>query len=139
MRYVPEVVASFPAYDIIKPRVCSLTNLPVFSAGDVVGLKKPRFYKMFTFGSVASFAIERNSCPIESYADAVERGHKTHWLNANCVSITAEPRAKETYYEINYGDEILFEGIVFRVEKDWNDNLKLVKVTTKREILDGAH
>ena len=141
-RYIPEIVDSYPAYDIIKPRKCTLTNLPVFKDNDVVGLKKESrlnsfYYSMFTFGSVVSYAIENNSDPIESYNDAIDRGHDLHWLNSNCVSITSNDEAKETYYEININDEILFEGIVFRVEKDWNNNLKLVKVTTKRELLDN--
>jgi len=140
-RYIPEIVDSYPAYDIIKPRKCTLTNLPVFKYNDVVGLKKESrlysFSSMFTFGSVVSYAIKNNSDPIESYNDAIDRGHDLHWLNSNCVSITSNDEAKETYYEININDEILFEGIVFRVEKDWNNNLKLVKVTTKRELLDN--
>jgi hypothetical protein len=135
MRYVPEVVASFPAYDVIKPRICTLTDLPVFKDGDVVALEKPRFYRMFTFGSVVSFSINSNDDPIKSYNDAVERGHDLHWLNSNCVSISSNSVAKETYYEIKIDDEILFEGIVFKVAKDWNDNLKLVKVSTKDEVI----
>lgn len=132
MRYVPEVVASYPAYDIIKPRVCQFTNLPVFKSHDVVALKKPRFYKMFTFGSVASFALENGDDPLESYEESKAKGHALYWLNANCVAITAHDEPKETYYEVNYGDEVLFEGKIFTVEKDFNDNLKLVD-TGKRK------
>ncbi len=139
MRNVSKVVASFPAYDIVAPKVCSLTNLPVFKANETVALKGARVYSIFTFGSVASFAMEMNDCPIESYQDAVEKGHKTHWLNANAVTISADRQAKETHYEINVGDEILFEGLVFRVEKDWNNNLKLVKIETKDERMNRAY
>ncbi len=139
MRNVSKVVASFPAYDIVAPKVCSLTNLPVFKADETVALKGPRVYSIFTFGSVASFAMEMNDCPIESYQRALEKGHKTHWLNANAVTLSAGKRDKETHYEINVGDEILFEGFVFRVEKDWNNNLKLVKVETKRERMNRAY
>ena len=139
MKNVSKVVASFPAYDVVTPKVCSLTNLPVFKAGETVALQGTRVYGIFTFGSVASFALEMNDCPIESYQDAVEKGHKTHWLNANAVTISADRQAKETHYEINVGDEILFEGIVFKVEKDWNRNLKLIKVESKKERMEHQY
>lgn len=140
MRYVPEVVASYPAYDLIKPRYCSLTNYPVFKDNDTIAvkLKGKRIESIFTFGSVISYALENNSDPLEAYNDAVERGHKTHWLNANCVTLTAGKREKETHYYLELGDEVLFEGIIFRIEEDWNNNLKLVKVSTKREVMYGS-
>jgi hypothetical protein len=130
-RIIKEVVASFPAYDVIKPRKCSLTGLPVFKDNDVVAVSGSRNYKMLTFGSVISYAIENNDDPIESYNDAVERGHDLHWLNKNCVSITSNNEAKETYLELNIGDEILFQGIVFRIDTYWDKSPKLVKVGTK--------
>lgn len=138
MRYASniKVVASFPAYDVITCPPCSLTNLPVFKAGYRVALKTARAYKIFTFGSVSSFALENNDCPIESYKNAVDKGHKTHWLNANAVTLSANNQEKEIYREINIGDEILFEGIVFSVEKDWNDNLKLVRIESKKERME---
>jgi hypothetical protein len=47
----------------------------VFKDNDVVAVSGSRNYKMLTFGSVISYAIENNDDPIESYNDAVERGH----------------------------------------------------------------
>jgi hypothetical protein len=139
MRYVKEVVKSYPAYDFIKPRRCMFTDYPEFKADDTVAvmLKRGRTESIFTFGSVVSYALESKRDPIADYNDAVERGHKTHWLNANAVTITAGRTEKEEHYYLELGDEILFEGIVFRIEEDWNNNLKLVKVKTKREAMYG--
>jgi hypothetical protein len=133
------VVASYPGYTIVKPRICGLTNLPVFKNDDTVALKRTRSYKIFTFGSVASFALESGDCPFNSYKMAVERGHKLHWLNANAVVISNMKSATPVHYEIKIGDKILFEGVIFMVEKDWNDNLKLVEVGSKQEILDEIY
>jgi len=132
-RYIKEVVASFPAYDVIKPRKCSLTGLPVFKANDVVAVSGSRNYKMYTFGSVVSYAIANNDDPIESYNSSVACGHDLYWLNKNCVSITSNNEAKETYLELNIGDEILFEGIVFRIDANWDKSPKLVPISSKDE------
>ncbi|MDX1532627.1 MAG: hypothetical protein R3230_00305 [Nitrosopumilaceae archaeon] len=140
MRYVPEVVASYPAYDVIKPRKCTLTDYPVFKANDTVAvkLKGKRIESIFTFGSVVSYALENNSDPIESYNNALDHGHPLHWLIPNAVMITAQEREKETHYYLELGDEVLFEGIIFRIEEDWNNNLKLVKVCTKNDMHECA-
>lgn len=130
MRYEKTVVASYPAYDVILPRKDSLTDYPVFKAGAEIAVmfSGRRNYKMFTFGSAVSYALENNDDPINSYNECIERGHKTHWLNGNCVTVSNMKEAKKEYYLVELGDEILFEGIVFRVDKASNDNLELVKV-----------
>lgn len=137
-RYVPEVVASFPAYDVLKPRVCTLTNLPLFNADDVVGVLAPRgYYKQYSFGSAVSYALKNGDDPIASYAQEVARNHPTHWLNQCAVSLSSSKQEKKTIYEINVGDEILFEGVVFRVDTAPNDNLKLVEVSTKDTVIEA--
>lgn len=129
-------VASFPAYDVIKPHVCSLTNIPMFNADDVVGVLAPRgYYKQYSFGSAVSYALKNGDDPIASYNREAERNHPTHWLNQCAVSLSSSKQEKKTIYEINVGDEILFEGVVFRVDTAPNDNLKLVKVSTKDAVI----
>lgn len=129
-------VASFPAYDVIKPHVCSLTNIPMFNAGDVVGVRAPRgYYKQYSFGSAVSYALKNGDDPIASYNREVERNNPTHWLNQCAVSLSSSKQEKKTIYEIDVYDVILFEGIVFRIDSAPNDNLKLVEISTKDAVI----
>lgn len=131
------VVDSFPAYDVIKPHTLSPFDLPVFKADDTVGVKAPRgYYKQYSFGSAASYALKNYECPIESYNQTVERNQETHWLNQCAVSLSASKQEKKTIYEINVNDEIIFEGVVFQVKTAPNDNLKLVKIDTVKNMYD---
>lgn len=138
MRYEKTVVDSYPAYDVILPRKCTMTDYPVFKDGDEIAVWfGGRSYKIFTFGSVASYALEYNDDPIEAYSDAVEKGHSTHWLNANCIVLSSNKEAKKEYYLVKLGDKVLFEGVVFLVDEVFNNNLELVKIGSKKEILDA--
>lgn len=135
-----EIVASYPAYDFVKPNVDSLTNLPLIKAYDTVAvmLKRGRIEKIFTFCSVVSSALKSGDDPIAEYNRAVGFGHDLHFAFPNAVVISANEMKKETHYYLELGDKVLFEGIVFRIEEDWNNNLKLVKVATKDEVLWGG-
>ena len=128
MKNIPVLVANFPAYMIVEKQKLESESHVVFKAGDVVALEGKRAYKMYTFGSVESYALKYDKCPTVSYNEAVARGHETHWLNANAVSITSEKREQKIYEEIKVDDEIMFEGVVFVVKSAPNNNLELVRV-----------
>lgn len=134
----PEIIADFPAYTIVKPvsrRSFALdVTRPTFCAGDVIGIpiqswSHGELYHFFRFGSVASYALEYGECPIKAYNWLVENGHQTHWLNAEAVMITAKAREKETRAGLNFGDEVIFEGRLFRIDPAPNNNAKLTEIT----------
>lgn len=139
MRYTKTVVASYPAYDVILPRKATLFDYPEFKAGAEIAVmfSGGRNYKMFTIGSVVSYALESTEDPIEAYKECIARGDEAYWLNANCVSITSNNEAKKEYFLVEIGEEILFEGIIFRVEPASNNNLSLVKVGSCKAIMDA--
>ena len=128
------VIDTFPAYDILKnERLHWQSKRPIIKHGDQIAFQfESRRYgpmwKMFTVGSAASYALENDECPIESYNRELSRGYKTHWVNANAVSITAEKREKEFYYGFEFGDQIHFEGRVFEFVKEANNNVGLKEV-----------
>ena len=125
------VIASFPAYDILKNETLHWqTKQPVLKADDKIAFpfetkRYGTMWKIFTISSVASYALKNNECPIEAYEKAKERGHKTHFVFGNAVSLTAEKRAKEFYYGFQFGETCHFEGKIFRFVKESNDNVGL--------------
>lgn len=132
-----ELIQSHPAYDIYaaKPHLHYGTKLtvPIFSAGDEIGLpfetaKYGTMYKFFQFGSVVSFALENYSEPLNAYQQAVERGHKTHWLITLATSISNPPPPKVDKLACNWGDIVMFEGRAFSIKKTSNGNAELVTV-----------
>jgi hypothetical protein len=135
-----ELIASYPAWDIYraKPRIYlgfrEGISRPIFSANDILGLpfetqRYGTMYHWFTFGSVASYALHCDKCPIEAWCKARARGHKLYWLNPNGSILTAEKRAKEDRVALDFEDEIIFEGHLFRIVKEANQNAGLVEVS----------
>lgn len=131
------LIADHPAWSIHEPTPQQSyalgINRPIFRAGDVIGLPwETRRYgtqhRWYRFGSCASYALQYDHCPIRSYERAKRKGHKTHWLNAEATVLTDRPSPKETRIGLNWGDEVVFEGRLFRIEKAPNNNAALVEV-----------
>ncbi len=132
------VVESFPAYDIVE-REANYTGFVNITSDDTLGLKctmrhrNESFYRTYTPGSVASYALKNNRDPIEAIEDTkrkmVERpydGHKLHWINANGACISSSPRPRELLVNVTLGMRVCFEGLHFTIERDFNNNLKFV-------------
>lgn len=133
-----EVIQDHPAYSIHKPvptRHFDLDREVVkIYADDIIGLpfdstRHGTMYHWFRVGSVVSYALAYCEDPIATYARAKEKGHNLHWLNAMAVSITNQRRAKERRVGMSWGDEVAFEGRLFRIEKAPNQNARLVDIT----------
>ncbi len=136
------ILQDHPAFEIraaVPERHLGLkADLPIFRAGDMVGLpfetaRYGTMYHWFTFGSAASYALQYGECPISAYQDAQAKGHKTHWLNATPTTITAEARAKETRVAVGWDDKVIFEGRIFEIVREANQNAGLREVTTQDE------
>jgi hypothetical protein len=129
------VIASFPAYDIVKP-VVNAAGYIVATAEQQFALKTDRertcWMRHYSISSVVSYAMKNGDCPIESVERAQRLGHELHWLNGIGAMLTAHQRAKETYIAIERGALIQFEGRIFEVIAQPNDNLGLKFVKTAR-------
>lgn len=129
------LIESFPAYDIFEREAKAYGPTAGFvniTADDILGLKvdHPRggYYKTYTPGSVVSYALDYNECPMERVAQAKERGHELHWINARATVITAHKRAKENLVAVHIGMRVCFEGLLATIEAAPNGNLKFVPI-----------
>ena len=138
-----DIIQDHPAFQIRKavPKMHYglKVKLPIFKAGDLVGLPfKGRgseiLHHWFRFGSIVSYALENDECPIASVKIAMDHiragraEHKLHWLIPTGSMITAEKRAKETRVAIGWKDRLIFEGRIFEVVPEANGNAGLREV-----------
>lgn len=122
------LIASYPAYNVFE-READRTGFVNITANDILALDSGRgFHRTYRPGSAASYALQYNECPIQAYNEAVARNHATHWINARGSCITAEKRAAEDVVLVRYGMRVRFEGRLFTIEKDHNNNLRFQPV-----------
>lgn len=125
-------VGSCPAYDVYRRIPDPVSGLVQITTGDTLGIKVGRgdraFYRRYSPGSAASYALQYNECPIGAYQRAVEKGHPTHWLNQDSTVICDHEREREAVIEIELGMKVCFEGRVFEIRSTFNNNLELVSV-----------
>lgn len=122
------LVESFPAYNIFEREATSKGWVEI-TANDILGVKHPKgFYRTYKAGSVVSYALQYNECPIEAVEDAKARGHATRWINALGSMITAHEREAETVIAVRIGMLVRFEGLIATIQADHNNNLKFVAV-----------
>ncbi len=97
---------------------------------DKVALVRGGIKYNYTLGSIASYVLEYNGCPIKAYERAIKNGHACYWLNQDARSLTSggtlPPVAK---YVIHIGSEIYFEGKNFEIYAQPNNNLGLKEIT----------
>lgn len=123
------LIESSPAYDVFKREACRIDGLVQITAGELLGLKKPRgYYKAYEINSVVSYALEYNEDPIAAVERAKGRGEKLQWINARASVLSASEMPREQLIAVELGMVICFEGVASRIEADFNDNLKLVPV-----------
>lgn len=128
------IIETFPACDIVERDPQGGNFGPInITADDKLALVESDYLKHYQAGSVVSYALANNDCPIE----AIERtrrnmeqnpaaGHCLQWINSLSASITSHKRAKETYVAVHLGMLVKFEGRLATLEADNNDNLKFV-------------
>lgn len=122
------IIESFPACDIAL-RESTSDGFVQITADDILGLDSGRgFYRGYSAGSVVSYALQYNECPIAAVADAKERGHAMHWINARAACISSTPGDRYTMVKVWIGMNVCFEGLRATIEQDHNNNLKFVPV-----------
>jgi hypothetical protein len=124
-------IGSCPAYDVFKREVDPQAGVINITSADILGIKvgsgARTFYRRYSPGSCASYALEYNECPIKAYQTAVERGHATHWLNQCSTALTDSiDRRREEIVEVEVGQKVLFEGRVFTLVCEFNNNIGLM-------------
>ena len=130
-----KILADFPAATYARPVISetSIVRAVDVKAGDVFAVafnsrNHGTLHHHYTLGSAASYALQYNECPIESFKDSVDRGHATHWANQNSVTISDAKTEKRTIAVSEMYDTIYFEGRHFVLEATPNDNIALRQV-----------
>ena len=130
-----KIVYSCPAYDVYEsPMHWRYNDLLHLKHGMPLACKDFREqYKCFSAGSMMGYCRD-DLAPGENMQDHINeslaRGpeHKEHWINANAVCITDHKQARVHYFEVKIGQKVLFEGKVYEIVKESNDNLGLKPV-----------
>jgi hypothetical protein len=120
------VIASYPAYDIIK-REKARQGYVNLVAGET--LVKSDHLGSYKINSAVSYALENNQDPIESYNQCLSNGDDTHWINAQASSLSDCKEAKKVHIEIDFETTYMFEGKWFNIKPSANNNLRLVPAT----------
>ncbi len=122
------LIEEFPAYKVMKRGHADWQNAPTFKSGEIIAIKRDGYYDRFKLGSVVSFSLEMGKDPIAAFEKAAEKGQRLWWATklATCISSLAE--LKNTIYAVEFGEKISFEGWIFEIQPDYNDNIKLVKI-----------
>lgn len=132
MTFIAQTIVSiFPAYTVI--RASSNDGITNINTQDryVLGRETRSHglvYSQYSAGTAASYAIKNNECPIESYNDAVKRGHSTHWISGLGSSISSHKRESYDVYLLEVGMVVRLEGRLFTIATAPNNNLQLVPV-----------
>lgn len=124
-------IGSCPAYDVFKREVDLQAGVINITVADTLGVKvgsgARTFYRRYSPGSCASYALQYNECPIDAHSKAVKAGHKTHWLSQNSTALTDSfDRPREEVVEVEVGEYVRFEGRIFQIVSEPNNNLGLL-------------
>lgn len=116
-----------PAY-----KVTAYAGQPLKHGDEVAVLRETKSHgtlvDRYKLGSVAGYAKQYDEDPDEAVERAMRLNHKLFWANGMGVSLTDYDEPQEVFYGVEHGDVIDFEGAQFRIEPDWNNNIKLVAV-----------
>jgi len=123
-----EIIHDFPGYDVVEAPMVGRRGCRELKAGDRIALADDpmRHYQM---GSVASYALERNDCPIAAIERAKANRHELHFAFALATCISNPPPPKGRYIGVRFDEDYYFEGRLFRFVPAPNRNLKMVEVT----------
>ena len=131
------LVATYPAFNVYRrePKSSGAVELTV---EDTLILKtddRRNHLSTFSLGSVVSYALEYNECPIAAVERAKARGEELVWINARGAVLTDHARDAENVVEVEYGMLVRFQGITAIIEKADNNNLKFRRVYIGEEAL----
>jgi len=76
-------------------------------------------------GSVASYALRYNQCPIEAVDRAKRYENDLYWAIELATVISDPPTKLEECIALEIGDRIYFEGHIFKLNRTRNGNVGL--------------
>lgn len=110
------IVETTPVFDYVKREedngYINVTD------GEVLATKVEGkgFYEHHVIGSVVSYALRSNECPLEAVARAKENGHELYYTFKVGACLSAHQQPRETMIVVEDGTVIRFEGKIFTVK-----------------------
>ena len=127
------IIDTCPAFDTVT-RASYALNIPEggatvinITAGDL--LVRPDMLGRYTVGSVVTYALEYNKCPLKAVERAKKHAHELHWINHNPTTLSNSETIRTKCLMIDFNTLYRLEGITFKIAPTHNDNLKLIEVT----------
>tara|TARA_Y100001936_G_C15950989_1_gene600176 strand:+ start:494 stop:886 length:393 start_codon:yes stop_codon:yes gene_type:complete len=117
------VVKSYPAFDVVRREKGNFKAINV-TAGEII--TDTKMLDGWRLGSVVSYALQYNECPIEAIEDAKSKGEALHWISGITVIMSSRPKKEAPRILIKEGEVINFEGKLFTVAPAANNNKTLI-------------
>lgn len=122
-------IASYPAFKVYR-RKANRHGCINLTAWENLALRG--HLGTYRIGSVASAALEDNECPLEAIErcqqqiiDHPHAGHRLHWINQNPSGLSDMKQPQVKVIEVRVGMLVKFEGNIFTITREANDNLGL--------------
>ena len=126
------LLKSYPAYDVFSKK--DGFNITHLLDGEKI-IQKDHLSKHM-IGSVASYAVKNGDCPYASRDRAIKNGHDLYYIFALGSCLTSHKQEKKKYIEVSAGEVIHFEGHLFEIIKQNNNNLGLEILCSEYEWQD---
>lgn len=117
------VIKSYPAFDVVRREKGNFKAINV-TAGEII--TDSRMLEGWRLGSVVSYALRYNECPIEAIEDAKSKNEALHWISGITMVISSHPEKQAPRILVKEGEVINFEGKLFTVAPAPNNNKKLI-------------
>lgn len=128
-----KMIDTCPAYDVLEmpTRFDAATgqHQPTLRDGDLIGLKGRGYWNEYTIGSAIGSALKYGDDPMVAVERAKANHHDLHFIYANSTCISSSPQARRTLFAVTIGQVVRFHGLMFKIDRAPNNNLKLVRVT----------
>jgi len=118
-----QIIKSYPAFDVVR-READRHGVINITANETI--TDESMSGGWYLGSVVSFALESNDCPLEAVERAKTNRHDLHWINAESTCISSSPQDLPARIQIKEDDIIRFEGKLFTIAKAPNNNKRLI-------------
>ena len=79
----------------------------------------------YNIGSVFTYAMRNGDCPLATYQQAKEFGHKIYWITQQATAVTGTRTAPREAVSVSIGQIVKFQGHFFLIVGAPNDNLDL--------------